>query len=229
VQVANLAYCTKGRNIQQVVFDDLLANKQPQLVIVELLSEESTGGHKDFPYVSNNQQLLQTASLGNTHFIEDVFTALEARFHYFRKRTTGTLDITPPQNATVAYSYTPFKFFAEPAILEKHSEKKQKRLRRPPSSLRTLKQNQSRTYLSQMVEAAKRKGTKVVFLYLPSYGTGLPQPKDYTFYQQLGEVWLPPPHIFKEQKNWVDGEHLNYTGAKKLGNWLQQKIAATLH
>jgi hypothetical protein len=228
LKVSNLAYCTKGRNIQHSILKDLLQTKKPKLILIEIMAEESTGGHQDYPYISPMSDILRSFAWQNTHYPEDVLTALEARFHYFRKGVSRTIAIPPPTNAESNYSYTPFKFRVEPAVLEKHQEKKVKRLKKGLSAMNRFKQQHSNDYLVEMAALAKAQRAKLVFLYLPSYGTGLKKSKQHDFYSSLGEVWLPPAALFTNTQHWVDGEHLNYWGATALGNWLAQQIAEQL-
>ena len=181
-------------------------------------------GHKDFGYVASSDEVWNANSINNLNYLSDILKLLEHRFQLFRQDITGTSNLRPPDNWKSNYSYTPFNFFAEKDLLANHAEKKRKTLKRGKRGLDRFKQEYSYEVIREMKKMTESRGVELVFLYLPSYGTGLSKPKEYDFFTEQGHVLLPPEEIFNNENNWVDGEHLNYRGSKLLCNWLAKKL-----
>ena len=80
-----------------------------------------------------------------------------------------------------------------------------------------------RTYVNDILELAKQRGTKVVFLYLPGYGQPA-QPVDMRLY--AGHQMLFANDILKRTDYWYDVHHLNAAGASVLSRRLGQLLAA---
>jgi len=224
IEAANLAYCTKGRNMQKLVFKDLVENKNPKIIFLEVLSKESVNGHKDFGYVASGNEVWQSMSIRNFNFFSDLKKMGEHRFQLFRQQVNGTLKFDPPENAHINYSYTPFHFTVEEEVLLKHSEKKKQTLQKGKKGIDAFKQISSFREVEEIVRIAEENNVQLYFLYLPSYGTGLKRPVNEEFYNQHGELIIPPKEIFENKDHWVDGEHLNYKGSLELGNWLSDFI-----
>ena len=226
-KVANLAYCTNGRNIQYPLMEDLLTTKNPEIVIIEVTEDESTNSHQDFPYLADLKDVFQPSF--NFAFINDSYVAFSSRFMFTRKRMTKTLEVKTPDNKMNNYSYVPFHFFADKEALKNHQKNQVNRHKKNKIDfLREMKVSYPKKYLQKIIDLTVNKNIKVIFLYLPSYGSTLKEPLEYHFYKEFGEVWIPPDSIFTNTENWVDGEHLNANGSSELAAWVTKKIA-TLH
>lgn len=223
-KVANLAYCTNGRNIQYPLLKDLLATKQPEVILIEVTENENKNSHQDFPYLAELNDVFQPSY--NFAFINNSYEAFCARFMFSRKRLNNTLEIKPPANKIKDHSYTPFPFFADIEVLEKRQAYQLKEYNKfKPNFIKEMEMSYPIMYLKKMFDFVDNKKVKVIFLYIPSYGAVLKMPMKYNFYKEFGEVWIPPDTIFTKTENWVDGEHLNADGSSELAEWVSKKIA----
>ncbi|MCO6501208.1 MAG: hypothetical protein J5I47_12645 [Vicingus serpentipes] len=220
--VANLAYCTIGRNIQLPLVKDLLTTKSPQVIVMEVTEQESTSSHQDFPYIADLNDVLQPPIIYPS-VIKDIYNVFFCRFSYTRKRITKTLKYNTPASYKNNYSYVPFKFTADKEFLINHKKNQINRYKKTSTYLKSIQLEYPKSYIKKISQLASDQNVKIIFLYLPSYGTALKKPLNYNFYKNLGDVWIPPSHIFDNPANWVDGEHLNYKGANELGEWLTKQ------
>jgi hypothetical protein len=83
-----------------------------------------------------------------------------------------------------------------------------------------------RVFLERLVEAARRSGTRLVFLYLPSYGAP-EEPADAATLGRDGEIWTVPPEILRDPTVWLNRSHLNYRGAQLVSIWLGERLRAS--
>ena len=81
-----------------------------------------------------------------------------------------------------------------------------------------------RIYLKKISKTCSDRNIDIYFLFLPSYGSYLDQPKEYHTYLKYGEVLIPPKEIFENQTNWYDENHLNQAGANELSVWIVEQI-----
>lgn len=114
--ISNLAYCTNGRNIQYPLLQDLLINKKPELIIIEVTENESTNSHQDFPYLADVDEILEPRL--SLSYITDIWEALTSRFMYLRQYYTKTISTKIPLNVQFKHSYVPFHFFADKEALK---------------------------------------------------------------------------------------------------------------
>ncbi len=225
-KVANLAYCTIGRDIQFPLVKDLLTTKNPELIIMEVTEEESKSSHQDFPYIADLNDVFQPELIYNPSLLKGTYSAFFSRFDYTRKRFVKRLTLRVPLTYKNRHSYVPFKFTADKTFLRKHKESQVNRYSKKMwDPMSNIKLKYPKKYIQKIVDLAKNKNIKLIFLYLPSYGSTLKLPLEYDFYTEFGEVWIPPNTILINSEHWVDGEHLNYTGSTKLAKWLTEEIA----
>jgi hypothetical protein len=225
VKVANLAYCTIGRNIQLPLVKDLLNTKSPSIIVMEVTEDESRSSHQDFAYIADLNDVLQPELIYNQSVIKDIYSSFFSRLNFSREHLKKTLELSPPINFKSDYSYTPFRFTADENLLMQHKKGQTDRYKKNSSKfLREFKVSYPKKYIQRIASLAKKNGVKVIFLYLPSYGSQLQTPLEYDFYKNYGEVLIPPSSILINPKNWVDGEHLNYKGSKELANWLASEV-----
>jgi hypothetical protein len=225
VKVANLALPHEGRNLQYVLIKDLLLNKNPDLIILEVCERESIYSHFTFPYIAEGKDIIFPKSILNFNLIRDWIKAVKIRLQYLKDRYLLNLNIG---NSTLSDS-NKFGFEINPESITFEELETRK----------TLFENQlkfyenyflskilfrfNRTYLKSISELTYGK-TKIIFLYIPNYNTSKKRPFDYEFYKNYGDVWLPPDTIISNPENWANYTHFNYEGAKKISYWVSGKI-----
>lgn len=224
-KIANLAYCTKGRNIQYPITKDLLATKKPTYVIIEVTEDEYSTSHKDFAYIADVEDVFSPQFAYNPSIFNAFFELLQVRFTYIRQSLKKEQTTTPPFFAENDYSYIPFNFTANKNDMERHKKNNAKKYKNKTSFVRKIKISSPKKYLSKTCNLLIENNITPIFLYIPSYGTTIKKPLEYDFYKQYGEVWIPPTFIFYNPENWVDGEHLNSNGSQEIAVWLSEKLS----
>jgi hypothetical protein len=82
-------------------------------------------------------------------------------------------------------------------------------------------------YVKEILDLAKAKGVRVLFLYLPGYGK--PQaPYDTALYDGRGEMVFPAQDLIRDKSLWLDADHLNIEGAQRLSRRLPSMIGPQL-
>jgi hypothetical protein len=224
--VSNIAYCSKGRNIQYSLLKDLIKNKKPELIFLEITEEESKSSHKDFSYISDLPDVIKSSSIYNVNYIKDVYSAFDSRLNYFRNNLLNRIKIDPPLNHELNYSYVPFDFFADTLKLNIHKKYQTNFYKNKSLSfIDDIQFKYPKNYLNKILDLAKEHNIKVIFLYVPSFGWAIDKPLNYDYYKKWGEVWLPPAELFTTHKYWVDQEHFNYKGSTEFGKWIANKFS----
>lgn len=224
-KIANLAYCTKGRNIQYPIVKDLLATKKPSFVIIEITEDEFASSHKDYAYIADAKDVFNPQFAYNPTVFNDAIEFFKARFSYARQVIKKELILTKPTFANNNHSYIPLNFYAKETDLERHKMNNSKKYKNKNSFTRKIKISSPKKYLQKICNLLLENNVTPIFLYIPSYGTTIEIPLEYDFYKQYGEVWIPPNSIFSNPKNWVDSEHLNAEGSYKIANWLTNQLS----
>jgi hypothetical protein len=119
-KVANLAYCTPGRNMHFLVTEMLLKHKKPKAIFLEIGEYESGRSHRDFPLLATTQQLFSGFSIHNYSFFSDIIDGLKYRFYYQRNQLKGVNKFEPPLNYKEKFNYSPIYFIADSNRLNKN-------------------------------------------------------------------------------------------------------------
>ena len=83
-----------------------------------------------------------------------------------------------------------------------------------------------RVYVARMADAARARGIRVVFLFLPYYG-GPSAIQERDFYQRFGPI-LDASFLSTHPEYYSDVAHLNPAGAEVLTDWLAARVAPML-
>jgi hypothetical protein len=220
-----LAYCTKGRNIHYLIADQLIETKKPGQLVLEITEYETTSSHKDFSLLAEKDQLFNSFSLTNFDYVEDLADGLKSRFYFNRNKLKNTNQFEPPTNYNSNFNYTPFHFTADSNQLNKNIKDNSKRYKRKANSIfQEISYSAAEHYVAEIAELCKKNNIELFLLYLPSIGNGGEKPINMDFYTSLAEVLIPPTSLYEDKSLWVDGEHFNYEGSKKLSLWVSKQL-----
>jgi hypothetical protein len=75
-----------------------------------------------------------------------------------------------------------------------------------------------------MMALCRMNNIRILFLYLPGYGSPQTFPSEWKTYRQYGDLLIPPRVILDNTKNWFDDNHLNKAGAGELTKWIAVKL-----
>lgn len=186
---------------------------------------ETVSSHKDFPLIADTKSLINSFSINNFDFYNDLISGIKYRFYFNRNELKGINSYEAPINSLEDFNYTPFHFTGDSLRIEKNYSDNQKKYKRKAESAFTqINYSLPERYIKDIVTLAKDNDVKIYFLYLPSIGNINSRPLNINFYKSLGKVLTPPKSIYLDKSKWIDGEHFNYEGSKILSSWLAQKI-----
>ena len=220
--VANFGYCRLGRNLSYVLLKELLKKKRPQYVFLEVREDEDYFSHPIFPYVASDRDVLFPHLLFDARYFSDIWVHFSYKIELLQDAVFSKDNVVPVRTGN--FGHSAFPDTASPAILAKAYAEQNKPDGRPSKTERNFHLAFARGYLKAIGRLCEQGKIKLIFLYLPAYGSGLKQPKELATYAKYGEVWLPPQAVFDKKSNWHDAGHLNREGAKKLSLWLVQRM-----
>jgi len=222
--VANLAYCRWGRNMDHVTAQMLFANKKPKCIVVELHEEEERLGHIDFGYVADTHDVLMPVLFFDQNYFSDLYKALVVRFDILKHKILGDQKLAPVSDEL--HGYIHFNGVIDPNELDQMVKRDRERKHYEDSKAEAWINRQfPDAYLEKICALAKAHDCKIYFLYIPGYCSLPPKEGAFKYYEQYGTVLVTPPDILREKQNWRDGDHFNDSGAQKLSAWVAGQLA----
>ncbi|NQU51227.1 MAG: hypothetical protein HQ522_01685 [Bacteroidetes bacterium] len=212
LNIANLGYCRRGRDIQYSMLKDLFSNKKPSVLVIEVAEDEPKKSHPVFPYLASSRDLFGSSILFNQRYLSAIWKGIVVRFEYLKFRIFKTKSLISQDLGK--YGYRLSLQTAPTNILEQNKAIWKSRLSNTKSVFaRKIELNYSKHYLEKIVTLANKNNCKVLFLYLPESGSNLKLPLLADYYKELSELIVLPDSIIKDKSNWKDATHLNDSGA----------------
>jgi hypothetical protein len=225
INVTNLGYCRRGRDLQYVMLKELFEHKKPSVLIIEVAEDEPKKSHPVFPFLAENRDLLNPLVFYNQRYFSNLWKGTAIRFEYIKSKIFKNDYQNIVDNAKFGYMSS-----NQIATATDFAENKTDWVRRgsklKPAMLRQFELNYSKHYIRKIVELAQNNNCKIKFLYLPESGSGLKLPVLNNFYTQFGELIILPDSIISNQQNWKDATHFNDNGARKTSEILFQVLNA---
>jgi hypothetical protein len=212
----NMGYCRMGRNMDYALIKDLFKHKQPQYIILEIREKENRDGHMDFGYVADSRDVLAPVLFFNDNIVTDIYNAVVVRMEALKNKIVARNTI---HLSTIApYKKLPDSTVADRAYLEDRKEHNRS-WKYTTGFARWFYNQYSFSYIDKIIGLAATNNCKVMFLYLPEYGS-IPAPEEMKFYTARGKVLIPPADVYGNPAFWKDREHMNCMGAQTLSHWL---------
>lgn len=213
IYAASLGYCRGGRDIQYVMLKEILRNKNPELVVIEVTEDEPKKSHPVFPYLAETADLFGSAIFFNQRYFQSIWKGLVLRFEYLKWKLSGQKFTPLPLPSP--FGYLPTDAVAGEELLNRNRDNWEKRLAKTKSELlREIEIRYSVYYLDKMIHLAEREGARVLFLYLRESGSRLRLPLLYNHYVSRGELITLPEALYNDLSCWSDATHFNDKGAK---------------
>lgn len=212
----NLGYCRLGSNLPYVFLKEFLKKHRPEVVVWEIRESEDRHSHPMFGYLADGSDLLENSRRLHTRLAADWLHVAQVRVENFRVKM-GIVE--PPDGSQIdstVFGYGSEPKVADPNFLFEKKEKLAAAAKSRPADLPDF----SKFWIEKAAQLARENGVRLVFLYLPQFGSEPPDAADFYFKNFPGEVIFPPSSIFSEPANWSDEAHLNDAGARVLSAWL---------
>lgn len=210
-KVANLGYCRLGRNLHYSFVKELIAAKDIKYLVLEVREDENHFSHLEFPYLASTKDVLTSYPFFNRQLFRDFVVHLS----YKANRITNQLISSEKETQAGLYGFSPLHQVAQSDHLAQKKEKRSKP-KEENAFIRKINLSFPRAYLNNIQSLCEANNVKLYYLYLPSYGTYLKEPKETEFYKRSGELINVPKEILETENYWHDDQHLNKEGARSL-------------
>jgi hypothetical protein len=227
--VANLGAMWMGRDMHLFLTKQLLTNKKPQLIILEINEHEPPYGHPLMPYVASASDMFCCRFWADFNFPKMFLLFLKEQLYGSFSAIWPSVLQSSPAPRTWEYGWDPMdhtwnaEMSHNPSFGDRLEKLAGSGLRAAAYSMTSDYGNQA---VRQIVGLAHLNHVEILFLYLPEYiYAAAPNSDDIRFYSEMAPVLLPPRDIVASQQNWGDFAHLNRSGALKLAPHLASDIA----
>lgn len=221
-KVVNLGYCRLGRNLSYVLLSELLEEKKPALIVLEVRENEDRYSHPIFPYLASDKKVMFPVALFNRDFFSDYWTHFSYKVELTQEYVFGKMQLE--QISMEDYGFASHDDTASSRFLDSVQQARSK----PKQKLKQWQEDFYMAfpfaYLDKISDLCKKHNIQLIFLYLPSYGSPLQEPKQSSYYRKKGTLLLPPKDILENTDYWYDKSHLNKAGALELSMWLAEEI-----
>lgn len=244
VNVVNLSLPENGRDLHWVIEQQLLAKKAPKLLVIAVIEKPGRFGHPAYKYVAPTRDVIDPAYAGNINYPANLIYLPYRQLRLFAARLVpGAFDL-PARFDPAKYAGTSFdstRSFrtgdgiwverdkrVSRDVLEAGKVTYERGVRPPVLGARFADQEfgDERTYIDRMAAAARARGIKVAFVFLP-YFEGPATVQERAFYEARGP--LLDAHFVASHDEWfADVAHLNHDGAVAVSDWLVDQLAPML-
>jgi hypothetical protein len=230
-----------GVNMQFVIVKELLSNRKIKLLVLEMTEREERKPHEFFFLYADPVDVMTAPPLININYLSDIARlpgrqlklALQTQL---QKRGLWYADFVPPPYEGSNLDHAEFIQTLDHEVYHRvasHTEAEMQALRDQwlrgitgrvlPRPFGDLEFRLPRYYENEILDLARARGTKVVFLYEPQYG-GPQNPPPYEQYANRAELINPWQQI-QDYRFWIDENHLNWEGAKRLTDYTADVLA----
>ena len=241
VNIVNFSIPASGFDVRLALALELLAEKQPELLVISVVEQFPRHGHKAFGELASTGELLASPWIVNRNLpgnlarlpMRQITLALAswmpAAFGYneefvFEAYAGTSVD---PRIFNPGKTDGP-KTSDDIAALDRESRFRRGDITRQvlPATLAWLEFGIPRTYLRRIAELAATNGTQIVFLYLPFYG-GFSEPFERAWLEQYGPV-LTAEFLLNNPNLYNDVAHASELGAARITDWLAVALTRLL-
>jgi len=229
LQVSNLAFCRLGRDMDYLIFKDLLHRKKPKWLVLEVRQEEPELSHPDFGSMADIGDVLAPPVIVNQSYFGDLTNAFTVRLNYIRDVLFQNEYNAPYEAPHLAFLHE--NIVADTSVLYAGARFRWNRYyshTRPAWGDRIMTRY-PKSYVKMIMDMAKANNVKVVMLYIPNFGYPYHKPKELNYYRQITDVILMPDSFFDNEKHWMEEEHLNKSAALILSDSVGHYLAAHMH
>jgi len=243
--VTNLAIPSYGRNLHWLIMRELLSQRKPKAIVIEVLENETRKAHPEFSHVALTQDLVSAPRLFNLNYVGDLIrlpfrqvqlgleSLVPAEFGLKTGFEPARYDGSTVDNTRIVsvhgQAFTPpLRRVMDPVKLEEAAAalRTNKNLHLLPKGWAEYEYAVPNHYMRALLALADHAQVPVYLLYLPGYGQP-PQPYDMSLYGKRKILMLND--ILAHREYWHDVHHLNSQGAapasQRVGQFLAQELA----
>jgi len=226
VSVANLGATWMGRDLHIFLLRQLLANKHPRLIIIEVNEHEYPYGHVALPYVGSFSDLVccrpyldpQFPSHFALYLKQQLINSVQLLHNHKVKVISNDMSDFGWVPLNQNYTFGASKESILPRTLMKHLKFR----------FYSMISSYGLGIVDDMVKLAHANGVKVAFLYLPEYENVKKPLILIGSYTKLAPIIKIPEYFGDNPMFWNDEAHLNQTGSLALAPILANDIQKLL-
>lgn len=241
LHTVNFSLPEAGRDLNWVIFDEVLRTKHPRLVVIGVVEKPSRFGHPAYKYVAPAAAVADPAYFGNLNYLTNLAYLPYRQIRLAAAALLPSLFDLPTRFDSARYAGsnddTTVSFTAgdgtvvdrgrrvEAASLAAGVGRYEHGLHPPllVDRWRDVEFGDDRAYVGRMVALARAHGATVAFLFLPYY-TGPADIQERQFYQRFGPI-VDASFVARHDEWYSDAAHLNHVGALVLTDWLAPRLA----
>jgi hypothetical protein len=224
IEVSNLGYCRRGRDIQYVMMKELFKYKKPSILVIEVAEDEPKKSHPVFPYLAESTDLWDSFVFFNQRYLANIWKGIVIRFEQLKSVFFKSDYPVIADNSNFGYLSSTQLATSIDLTQNKLNWQTRNSISKP-AFIRDIELKYSKHYIKKIIQLAQRNECRILFLYLPEYGSGMTTPLLKEYYKEFGELIVLPDSIISNQLNWQDATHFNDSGAKKVTNIIIQELA----
>jgi hypothetical protein len=235
--VVNFSLPENGRDLHYLIARELFRTKSPKVLVIGVIEKPSRFGHPAFKYLAPSRLVADPGYFINLDYFSNlVYLPYRQMELFLADLSPSLMGLTKTFNPA---TYRGSSIDMRPAALDRGNpetrdeligdvNKLEKGIHPPilPAALRDVEFGNERHYIREIVELAREKGTRVVFLSLPYY-TGPDDIQEEPFYRQFGDV-INASFLASHAEWYADHAHLTPHGARVLTDWLVPYISQEL-
>jgi hypothetical protein len=221
--ILNLGFCKFGSNYAPMMLKEVLKTKKVKQVFVELNYAEGPYSHYVVPLLGDFSDVTNTAFSINANFFSDVYNSFLTRLKILRYNLFK-FKVELGQSPWGSYGFKTSDVIVDSVFLEQDMSNFMEKLKLEKSVLKKkIDYHFAQTNYKLLADICNVNQIKLTFIYLPEYAALHEKPLNYDDCKQYGYILLPPDSVLNHKNYWVDREHLNNQGARKLSEWLISK------
>lgn len=242
--VVNFGLPEAGRNINDVIVREMLAKKQPKLIVIGVTEKPSRFGHSAFKYIAPRGMVAWPGYATDFNYLPDLIYLPYRQAILFagwvapgvlgpsnsfdpatyRGHSIDTTGDIPLPDGTIKNGSQPAEYNELMRGVHKLEAGNQPPIL--PARYADLEFGDERHYVRDIASIARARGIRVAFLFLPYY-SGTSEVQEEPLYKAFAPVWNAG-FVADRADLFGDYAHLTSTGAEVVSDWLVEPISQVL-
>ncbi len=224
LKILNAGFCRFGRDLFTLIAEDVLSTQTGMKTLVfEVNEREGSGNHPIYWTLAGTKDLLYPESFVNQSYFSNIYSGTLLRFDYLRGEWLSTQQPTRTSGKYFGCLHT--DFIADQKDMDDAAAYCAKRKHwSPPGAWEEFQLGYNKAWIERLSNNCKARNVELIFLFLPQYGCSDCPPRELGFYQQFGNVLIPPTDILENRNNWSDHDHMNNSGSTAITKWLFDEL-----
>lgn len=188
--ITNFGYCRFGRNLHYVLLQELLKQKQPKLLVLEIRKSENRTGHPIFPFLAESKEAILPYPFFNKNVIKDIWTHLAYKVELLQETVYSKQPVEPTRLNNFGYLRAPGN--ANDTDLNANKLKMSSGKNQLTEFEEDFHHHFAHHCLKKISNLCKEKNIQLLLLSLPSYGSNSRSNQTFIPYNEYGQILLPP-------------------------------------